>query len=299
MEVLALFGPTAVGKTAVAIALAARLRARGEDPVAISADAIQVYRGLETLAGTATAEQQKQLETRLVSIAGLDETFSAGRYAALAHAEIDRLLEQQRQPIVVGGTGLYLRAALCDLDLGSPPPAGLRASLEAEYDSDAGRSLLARLAQFDPSIAAIEPADRKRVVRAAELAAVGRKIERGDASSLWTAGTRRPTRLFGLIAEREYLYDQIDRRVDAIVAAGAADEVRRAEAAGASATARKALGYDELLTGDIGAIKARTRRYAKRQLTWMRKLAAIELIDVTEMTAAQTAAAIDAAAFNR
>ena len=105
-EVLALFGPTGVGKTAIAIALAGLLRARGENPVAVSADALQVYIGLEILTGVASAAEQSALEHRLVSFLPLDATFSAGQYAELAHAEIDGLLAAGRRPIVVGGTGL-------------------------------------------------------------------------------------------------------------------------------------------------------------------------------------------------
>jgi len=121
-EVLALFGPTGVGKTAIAIALAGLLRSHGEDPVAVSADALQVYIGLEILTGVASAAEQTALEHRLVSFLPLDASFSAGQYAELAHAEIDGLLAAGRRPIVVGGTGLYLRAALGELDLRPPPP---------------------------------------------------------------------------------------------------------------------------------------------------------------------------------
>ena len=124
MQVLALFGPTAVGKTGVAIAVAEALRGLGEDPVAVNCDSIQVYRGLETLSGAADEEQRGRLEHRLLSFVGPGEEFSAGRYAEAAHREIDALLADRRRPIVVGGTGLYLRAALADLDLRPPVPAG-------------------------------------------------------------------------------------------------------------------------------------------------------------------------------
>src|SRR3954470_9059518 len=131
MEVIALFGPTGVGKTAVAVALAELLRARAESPVAVSADALQVYRGLEVLTGVATAAEQARLEHRLVSFLPVDAHFSVGEFARLAHAEIDALLHAGATPIVVGGTGLYLRASLADLGLRGPPPPQLRARLEA------------------------------------------------------------------------------------------------------------------------------------------------------------------------
>src|SRR4051794_31594697 len=121
-EVIALFGPTGVGKTSVAIALADRLRARGERPVAVSADALQVYAGLEILTGAAGPAERPQLEHRLLSFLPVDATFSAGQYAELAHAEIDGLIAGGQRPIVVGGTGLYLRAALTELKLRPPPP---------------------------------------------------------------------------------------------------------------------------------------------------------------------------------
>jgi tRNA dimethylallyltransferase len=111
----------------------------------------------------------------------------------------------------------------------------------------------------------------------------------GYGDQLWTADTRVPTRLFGLVRDREDLYARIDARVDAMVAAGAGDEVRRADAAGASRTARAALGFSELLAGDVEAMKRRTRQYAKRQLTWMRKLAGVELIDLSGRDAGDAA----------
>src|SRR5436190_5576357 len=150
IKVLAIFGPTGVGKTAVAIATAGRLRARGEDPVAVSCDALQVYRGLETLSGAATPEERSRLEHRLVGFVEVTGEFSAGRFATLAHAEIDQLLAEARRPIVVGGTGLYLRAALADLDLKPPVPPELRADVEREI---AERGAEVVHAELDPDIA--------------------------------------------------------------------------------------------------------------------------------------------------
>ena len=120
--VLAIFGPTGIGKTAVAVAVADLLRQQGEDAVAVSCDAIQVYRGLETLSGAASPEERSRLEHRLVGFVEVSGEFSAGQFASLAHAEIDQLLAEGRWPIVVGGTGLYLRAALADLELRPPVP---------------------------------------------------------------------------------------------------------------------------------------------------------------------------------
>jgi tRNA dimethylallyltransferase len=227
MNVLAIFGPTGVGKTGVAIALAEELRRRGEDPVAISCDALQVYEGLSVLTGVATAEEQAKLEHRLIGFVPVTRPFSVGDYMRLAHAEIDAALDAGRRPIVVGGTGLYLRAAVAELSLVKAPP-------EAED------------------------------------------------SELWSPETRHPTTIFGLDMDRAQLYERIDARTEAIVTGGAQEEVRRAEARGPSRTARKALGFDELLSGDVEAMKKRSRNYARRQLTWMRKIPSLRYIDRTD-----------------
>jgi tRNA dimethylallyltransferase len=237
LKVIGIFGPTGVGKTGVAISLAELLRERGDDPVAISCDALQVYEGLEVLTGAASAEEQSRLEHRLLGFVPVTRPFSVGDYMRLAHAEVDAALEAGRQPIVVGGTGLYLRAAVAELSLVKVPA-------EAED------------------------------------------------SELWSAETRHPTMIFGLEMDRRLLYERIDARVEAIVAAGAAREARRAEALGPSRTARKALGFDELLAGDVETLKKRSRNYARRQLTWMRKIPNLRAIDRTERGDEEVAAEI-------
>ena len=152
------------------------------------------------------------------------------------------------------------------------------------------QALHALLATRAPWAAAeIAPTDRQRIVRALELSDSGELEPPGEESELWTDATRHPTLLAGLTMDREALYARIDARVDAMLAAGAVDEVRRADAAGASATARRALGFDELLAGDVDAMKRRTRNYARRQLTWMRKLAGAHVIDVTGRTPVEVA----------
>lgn len=237
MNVVAIFGPTGVGKTGVAIALGEQLRRRGGDPLAISCDALQVYEGLGTLTGVASAEEQARLEHRLIEFVPLTQPFSVGDYMRLAHAEVDRAVEAGRQPIVVGGTGLYLRAAIAELSLVKVPP---------------------------------ETAD----------------------SELWSPETRHPTAIFGLDMDRAELYRRIDARTERIVASGAREEVLQAEAAGPSRTARKALGFDELLGGDLELMKKRSRNYARRQLTWMRKIPNLHPIDRTGREDADVAAEI-------
>jgi tRNA dimethylallyltransferase len=289
-HVIALFGPTGIGKTTVAVTLARRLREHGERPVAISADALQVYQGIETLTGVATKAEQKELEHRLVSFLPIDASFSAGQYAELAHAEIDNALAEGRRPIVVGGTGLYLRAALCELDLRPPPPEGVRERWTTELQRDGAPALHAQLAQRAPWAAEeIDPNDRQRIVRSLELLDVGELEPPSGPSQLWTGEMRQPTLLVGLTMEREVLYARIDARVEAMLARGAREEVSSAHAAGASVTARKALGFDELLAGDVEAMKRHTRNYARRQLTWMRKLAGVRPLDLTKLSAEQAA----------
>ena len=282
--VIAIFGPTASGKTAVAEAVADRVS--GE---VVSADSMQVYRGVPIL----TAQPERA--TRLVAIWPLSHEASVAEYAELAHAAVDELLADGKTPVVAGGTGLYLRAALSDLDLKPPPSADLRARLEREADEAGAEALHARLTQRAPrAAAAVQPSDRSRVIRLLELLEMGALDDEEPPveSQLWTEDTRHPTLLVGLTMDRAELYERIDLRVDAMVGAGALEEVKAAHEAGASATARKALGFEQLLLGDIEGTKTRSRQYARRQLTWMRKLPNAHLIDFTGRSADDVAAEI-------
>ena len=286
--VVAVFGPTAAGKTAATIELADLLRERGEDPLAISCDAIQVYRGLEVLSGAPSECERERLEHRLVGIAAVDEEFSAGRFAELARSEIDAALAAGRTLIVVGGTGLYMRAALADLDLRPPVPDHVRARVEAEI-AELGPAALH--AELDPDVGErVHPNDRKRVARALELQRVG--LDPPERSGeLWTARLRHPTVLIGLTIDRKELADRIDRRVEAMVAGGAAEEAKAALPT-ASRTAASALGFDELLRGDVEAVKSAHRRYARRQMTWLRRMDGVEVIDRTGLSDREAAEAM-------
>jgi tRNA dimethylallyltransferase len=278
MQVLALFGPTAVGKTAIAIAIAERLRKTGEDPVAVSCDALQVYRGLETVTGAPTVHQRRLLEHRLVGVTELSDEFSAGRFAELARAEIDSLLGAGRRPLVVGGTGLYMRAALAELDLQPPVPPEVRTGVEADMRARGAASLHAEL---EPDVAArVHPNDRKRISRALELQRLGHDPpERGR--ELWTATLRHQTLLGAIVISHEELVNRIDSRVEAMLAAGAGQEARVADEGDISRTARAALGFDDLIKGDGEAVKQAHRAYAKRQLTWLRKMPGTAIVDRT------------------
>jgi tRNA dimethylallyltransferase len=270
-EVFAVFGPTASGKSAVAEALADRL-----DTEVVSADALQVYRGLEILTN------QPERPTRLVAMKELSETMSVGEYARLAHEAVDELVATRGSAVVAGGTGLYLRAALVDLELPPAPPPGARESAEASYDSDPDAAHT-RLAQLDPRAAAVvHVTDRRRVVRALELAELGWSLT-PDEDRLWSEETRRATLVAGLDVPRDALEGRIRGRAERMLARGVVDEVRRAREAGVSRTAEQALGLDELATlpsdEALERIVVRTRRYAAYQRKWMRRIPGIVMID--------------------
>jgi tRNA dimethylallyltransferase len=270
-EVLAVFGPTASGKSEVAELLADRLGTE-----VVSADAFQVYRGLPILTNQPTRP------TRLVAIRELTEEMSVGEYERLAHAAVDELVEQTGSAVVAGGTGLYLRAALVTLDLPPPPRAGARERWEAAYDADPNAAH-ARLAKLDPRAADIvHPHDRRRVVRALELAEVGESLV-PDEDRLWSEAMRRPALVAGLDVPADALDQRIRQRAEAMLAAGVVEEVRSALGTGISRTAQKALGLRELAEAApdqaLERIVVRTRRYAAYQRKWMRRIPGIVMID--------------------
>jgi tRNA dimethylallyltransferase len=270
-DVIALFGPTASGKSAVAEQLAGRLGTE-----VVSADALQVYRGLPILTN------QPAGRTLLVAIRELSEEMSVGEYAALAHDAIDELVVDHGCAVVAGGTGLYLRAALVDLRVPAAPPAGARERWEAMYDADP-RTAFARLEALDPtSAASVHPNDRRRVVRALELAEMGASLTTGQ-DRLWSGEMRRPTLVVGLDVPAEELARRITERTRGMFERGVVEEVRRALEAPISRTAEKALGLRELseLEPEEGfeRLVARTRRYAAYQRKWMRRIPGIVMID--------------------
>ncbi|HSJ93259.1 MAG TPA: tRNA (adenosine(37)-N6)-dimethylallyltransferase MiaA [Gaiellaceae bacterium] len=263
--VLAIFGPTGSGKTAVAEALAERIPAE-----IVSADALQVYDGLPILTN------QSGRPARLVAIWPLDHEASVGEYERLAHAAIDEVLALGRTPIVAGGTGLYLRAALTNLRLPPPPPPGARERLEALYDELGPEGAHAELADRDPAAAAaVHPNDRRRVVRALELAEAGASLAPAT-DRLWSEETRRPTVLVGLDVPPEELERRIEARTAAMFERGVEEEVARALARPLSRTARAVLGLEEIASlpreDAEREIVVRTRRYAAYQRKWMRRI---------------------------
>jgi tRNA dimethylallyltransferase len=271
VTVIGIFGPTASGKSGVAEALGERIPSES-----VSADAMQVYRGLPIL-----TNQSSHL-TRLVGIWSLDQEASLGAYTPLAHAAIDEILADRRTPVVVGGTGLYLRAALAELDLPPPPEPGARERWQRVYDDDASAAH-ERLGRLDPAAAAaVHPNDRRRVVRALELAESGASLA-PKTDRLWAEATRHPTVIVGLDVPKEILERRIEERTRAMFDAGVVEEVRRALAGRISSTARKTLGLDEVATlpreEAIAAIVVRTRRYAAYQRKWMRRVPGLVMVD--------------------
>ena len=271
MTVIAIFGPTASGKSAVAEAVAERIPAE-----LVSADAMQVYRDLPILTN------QTSHPTRLVGIWPLEHEASVGEYAELAHAAVDEIVAAGRTPVVVGGTGLYLRAALADLSLPPAPEPGARERWARLYDEEGAEAAHARLAAADPSAAAaVHANDRRRVVRALELAEAGSSLA-PEHDRLWAGALRHPTQLVGLDVPKEVLAQRIEERTRAMFDAGVQEEVRRALTRPISATARKTIGIDEIasLPRDeaIAALVVRTRRYAAYQRKWMRRLEGLVMV---------------------
>ena len=277
-HVLAIFGPTASGKTSVAEEVARRIPAE-----LVSADAMQVYRGLPILTN------QSKHPARLVGYLGLDEEGSVAEYQRLAHEAIDVILTAGRTPVVVGGTGLYLRAALADLELPPPPAPGTRDRLERLYDEEGAEQAHALLAERDPeAAAAVHPNDRRRVVRALELTEAGSSLRPGK-DTLWSDETRHPTRVFGLEVPPEELARRIEARTHEMFERGVEDEVARALSGPISATASTIHGLRDISElprqEAIEALVARTRRYAAYQRKWMRRIPGIVVLDASRSPA--------------
>lgn len=299
-RLLAIVGPTATGKSEVGILLAEALG--GE---IVSADSMQVYRGMDIGTAKPTAQQRARAVHHLIDIIAPDEAFSVSDYQARADAALTDIWGRGRQPILVGGSGLYVRAVLEEMDFSRvPPDPDLRDRLREEARSRGTRALHERLAEIDPEAAArIHPNDQKRIIRALEVAegTAGRgpglgKVDRPD-------GPRYNARQYGLTLAREELYQRIDARVDEMMAAGLVEEVRALLDQGYrdSLVAMKGLGYAQMapyvrgritLEEAVRRLKRDTRRFAKRQMTWFRADPSIEWVDLGEVGGPSGAAAL-------
>ncbi len=290
VTVIALVGPTATGKSALAEALAAQL-----DGEIISADSMQVYKGMDI--GTAKLPlSQRSVCYHCIDLVEPGKEFNASLYQQAARAAIDDILARGKQPILCGGTGLYVRAALDDFSLGEDAPGAdairleRRQRLEVEARELGADAFHAKLAALDPrSAELIHPNNIRRVVRAFEWLEEGSSYAE-QAASFDTYKEVYPTIYLGLDMSREYLYPRINARVEQMIEQGLPDEVRRLVAAGyeQALTAQQAIGYKELLPvlrGEqplataIAEIQQATRHYAKRQKTWFRRDKRIHWLD--------------------
>jgi tRNA dimethylallyltransferase len=270
-----ILGPTGVGKTAMALALGARLGAE-----IVSADSMQVYRGMDVGTAKPTWEERRQIPHHLLDVVDPDEPFDASRYCALAHGIIGRLHGEGKPVLVVGGTGLYIKALLGGLIAGPTADESLRRSLKEEAKRRGVRHLFERLRARDPQAAErIAPRDGVRIVRALEvLELTGRSIVEHQKDHRFREQPYETLKI-GLTLAREELLARIDARTERMIADGFVGEVERllGRGYGRSLKPMQSLGYRHVaaylsgegdLTGAIGLIKRDTRRYAKRQMTW-------------------------------
>lgn len=289
--VIAVVGPTASGKSAVADLVAEALGSE-----VVSADAMQVYRGMDI--GTAkTPVSERRAPLLLVDVADPTEPYSAALYQRDSRREIDRLRAEGRVPVLCGGTGLYVRAALDEMEF---PRGEIDGVARQRYQDLAGKlgpeGVHALLAERDPESAAlIHPHNVRRVVRALEM------LDEGVSYARQSAGFSKPREhypslQFALTMDRARLYARIDARVDAMMRTGLLDEVRGLMDAGAAdaLTSRQAIGYKELIDAlegrctigeAVDLIKLRSRRYAKRQLSWFRRDPRITWLDMDVLDA--------------
>jgi tRNA dimethylallyltransferase len=285
-SLLVIAGPTGVGKTAAAVALGARL------PIeVISADSRQVYRGMDIATGKPTREERAAVAHHLVDVVDPDEIYDAARFARDAHAAIAAIRARGRLPVIVGGTGFYVRALLRGLDPAVPADPAFRAEL-TEIAAQQGRPALhARLAAQAPTVARrLHPNDHVRVIRALELVRAGSPI--GEARTRWRHDTADEGTVYvGLTLDRARLDERLRHRVSGMVAAGLEQEVRGLRARGYSPAlpAMQGIGYREfarVVAGDLTADEAvrlmqrDTLRYARRQWTWFAREPALQWIDV-------------------
>lgn len=288
--VLAIVGPTASGKTALAVRLAAEL-----DGEIVSCDSMQIYRGMDIGTAKPTEEEKQGVPHHMIDVADVREPFSSADYAAKASRCIEDITARGKLPVICGGTGLYLDALLRgDDNSGGGADLEYRAKMEALALEKGKGYVHGLLAEIDPeSAASIHPNNIKRVIRALEI----RHVTGTNKSELDRLSREKVKRYDSLVLglrynDRQTLYDRIDRRVDDMIERGLCDEVRALYDEGVffeSRTASQAIGYKELLgyiRGELALdvcvdeLKRATRRYAKRQMTWFRALEDINWIDV-------------------
>lgn len=296
-ELLIIAGPTASGKTAVAVELALRL-----DAEVVSADSMQVYRDMDILTAMPTPEEMRGVPHHMLGVFPPDQKCSAAAYRELALGRIQDILARGKRPIVCGGTGLYINALTRPLSFAAQGDDAIRAELTRIAEAEGGRERLHdQLKAVDPAAAArLHPNDVRRVVRALEIYRItGRTQSEQAALDAQRGDGPFSERVYALDWPREALYARIDRRVDEMLQSGLVDEVRRLmKNEAAFSTAAQAIGYKEIaaaLRGEcalaeaVETLKRATRNYAKRQLTWFRRDARVRWVAAQGLSAAEIA----------
>ena len=291
--VVAIYGPTASGKSATAVALAHQIG--GE---IVSADSMQVYRGLEHITNQPSEAEREGIPHHLVGYVDPFSAHDVAQFARDAHTAIDGILERGNVPIVAGGSGLYLRAALVELTFPPQIDGAIRERIQREVDALGPAAAHATLVERDPAAAArIAPTDARRIVRALELTEQGASLVPAESDELWGDAMRHPTRLFALEIDRTVVHDRINARTPRLLDEGGIAEIEAllADPRPLSHTAARAHGLADvraLSEGEISRaecerrLATRTRQFAKRQDTWRRRLEHAELVDANRPAAA-------------
>ncbi|NEM89880.1 tRNA (adenosine(37)-N6)-dimethylallyltransferase MiaA [Galbitalea soli] len=284
--IVAIVGATGTGKSALSLALAERLDARGQQAEIVNADAMQFYRGMDIGTAKLSEAERQGIPHHLLDILDVGEEASVAAYQTLARATIDQIAARGGTPILVGGSGLYVSSVLWNFDFPGTDPE-VRAALETELEARGPGALYTRLKEVDPAAAAsIGPSNGRRIVRALEVIQLtGEPFGAGlpGSDTAW-----RPTRIIGLVAPRDQLVQRLDARVDGMWGAGLLDEVRRIGPERMGTTAARAIGYAQAIAQLRGQISEReaidqtaalTRRYARRQVGWFRRYPDVTWVD--------------------
>jgi tRNA dimethylallyltransferase len=278
-KLIVITGPTATGKSAIGIQLAKQLG--GE---IVSADSMQVYKYMDIGTAKPTIEERARIPHHLIDFIHPSEDYSVARYINDASECVDDIFKRGKQPILVGGSGLYIDSLLSGRTFTTRADAVLRQELEEEYENTGGEAMLTKLEKFDPKTAAkLHANDKKRIVRALEAyLTTGKTISQHDAETKAIPPRYNAAKYALTFSDREKLYARIDQRVDNMVSLGLVDEVKSLLKMGVSdkCTSMQAIGYKEIasaitdgsdLDTAIEKVKMESRRYAKRQLTWLRR----------------------------